>query len=377
MKTLYKIIIFLILVSMTGSSVQAATLNELQQRQVELDRQINESQTQLNSQKKQVTSIQDMVTNLDAQINLTQKEIDSTANKINLKTQAIDQAIANIDQKQKELDVQKAKLFETMKTVYETGEQSTVEIIASSNSLSDVVNRSQYLESLSQNIDQQITAVKAAKQELENQKAGLEKDRNDLNAAKTALDDKRRNFDIEQAQKNRLLSQALVEKNQTQSSLNQMAAERNSISAAIYAQRRAQGGYQGGSSNYSPLSNESYRDYWGFYPRQCTSYAAWYWNEVLGKSWNNTQVGRGSAKYWDEIARTLGYSVSDTPRVGAIISWYGPLYPGDIYGHVAIVEAVHDDGTIDLSEYNYVYSENYSYRTNVDPNHDGAHVYIY
>lgn len=360
MKTLYKIIIFLILISMTGSSAQAATLNELQQRQAELDRQINESQTQLNSQKKQVTSIQDMVTNLDAQINLTQKEIDSTANKINLKTQAIDQAIANIDQKQKELDVQKAKLFETMKTVYETGEQSTVEIIASSNSLSDVVNRSQYLESLSQNIDQQITAVKAAKQELENQKAGLEKDRNDLNVAKTALDDKRRNFDIEQAQKNRLLSQTLVEKNQTQSSINQMFAEKNDVSAEIYALRRRQGGYSNGSSDY-PYANASIDgvDPWGFYNRQCTSYAAWYWNDKLGKSWYNTRPGSGSAWNWPAMAQDQGYSVSSTPRVGAIVSWDRGGIFGQ-WGHAAIVEAVNGDGTFEISQYNwdpYNYSE--------------------
>jgi len=157
-----------------------------------------------------------------------------------------------------------------------------------------------------------------------------------------------------------------------------LVKEHAQISEEIYRWRLANSKekIEGGDSGY-PFDAIDAPDPWFFLTRECTSYAAWYWNVKLGKEWRNTQPGRGSARYWDEIARTLGYSISSTPRVGAIISWKGPLFPGDIWGHVAIVEAVNPNGTIDVSEYNWATKYGYSYRKNVDPNDYGAYVYIF
>lgn len=65
----------------------------------------------------------------------------------------------------------------------------------------------------------------------------------------------------------------------------------------------------------------------------------------------------GNAVDWMANASAEGYKTSDEPLAGAIAwqgSWVHPL------GHVAYVEAVYDDGTILVSEYNYIpysYSE--------------------
>lgn len=101
------------------------------------------------------------------------------------------------------------------------------------------------------------------------------------------------------------------------------------------------------------------RDQWMFYTRECTSYCAWVWNDILGIPWYNTRVGSGSAWNWPALAADQGYSVDLIPQVWAICSWpageiFGP------YGHVAIVEAIYNDGTFYVSQYNwwpYAYSE--------------------
>jgi surface antigen len=101
---------------------------------------------------------------------------------------------------------------------------------------------------------------------------------------------------------------------------------------------------------------------------------------VRGKHWINTRPGSGSAYNWPALAGDPqnGYSVSSTPRVGAIISWNRPMYPNDQWGHVAIVEGVNSDGTIDISEYNYLYSERFSRRLGVNPADEGvSYSYIY
>lgn len=121
------------------------------------------------------------------------------------------------------------------------------------------------------------------------------------------------------------------------------------------------------ATNGYPFANADTNtvDPWGFYVRQCTSYCAWYFNAVEGASWYNTRPGQGSAWNWPALAADQGYIVGSVPRVGAIASWNaGGLMGG--YGHVAIVESVNANGTIHVSEYNWIpYS--YSERDNVSP----------
>jgi surface antigen len=65
------------------------------------------------------------------------------------------------------------------------------------------------------------------------------------------------------------------------------------------------------------------------------------------------QLGRpvgsfwGNAATWAMYARAAGYSVDNTPAVGAV------MQNGGGYGHVAIVESVNSDGSITVSEMNY------------------------
>lgn len=61
----------------------------------------------------------------------------------------------------------------------------------------------------------------------------------------------------------------------------------------------------------------------------------------------------GNGQAWASSAARLGYSVDATPTVGAIIVFAPGQAGADLtYGHVAIVEQVHADGSITISESN-------------------------
>lgn len=93
--------------------------------------------------------------------------------------------------------------------------------------------------------------------------------------------------------------------------------------------------------------------------RECTSYAYWYFTEVLGhRDFNVT----GDAKYW---ARTTNYPVHQQPAAGAIA-----VETAGRYGHVAIVQAlpgqtyegaVVPDGYVLVSEMNYDWCGHFRY----------------
>lgn len=95
---------------------------------------------------------------------------------------------------------------------------------------------------------------------------------------------------------------------------------------------------------YDPKQNVN-----GFIAGQCTSYASWYMTNVLGKKFVDTRPGNGDAKNWATLAQDQGFSVTDTPQTGSVVVW--PTM-GE-HGHVAIVQGVNNDGTINVSEMNY------------------------
>lgn len=126
------------------------------------------------------------------------------------------------------------------------------------------------------------------------------------------------------------------------------------------AHAAATGGY--------PYANDSSAaiDPWGFYKRYCTSYVAWKLNQN-GAGFSNGMAGPngaagqfGDAKNWDDNAQTIGFAVDQTPAVGAVAVWNGGTY-----GHVAYVESVNANGTVNVSEYNHGVSLGYGTRQNV------------
>ena len=343
----------------------------------ELDQQIKDLRNNITSQQNQINDIQGLISALDSQITTAQKEIDLSTQKINLTSQQIDQTQVQIEQKQKELEKKKIDLNEAIRTYYETGTPSTVEIIASANSLSDVINQSQYTEALSGQMNDQANQIIQVKSDLETAKTNLQNQKTDIENQKSSMVEKKQGLDAQKNQKNNLLSQTDAQKSQYQSDLNSILKERNRKAAATYSGGRTGGSVRGGSSvydDYYPVGGLA--DDYGFITRQCTSYVAWYWNVVLGRSWyrGSGPPGTGDAENWRNLAARNNVSTHDSPQKGAIISWYAI----GSYGHVAIVEAVNGNGTIDVSEYNYIRpGEIYSYRSGINPAGDGPYVYIY
>jgi surface antigen len=109
-----------------------------------------------------------------------------------------------------------------------------------------------------------------------------------------------------------------------------------------------------------PQGYSTDKNFEGFIGGQCTSYASWYWENVLGKTFKNTRPGQGNAKNWAGLAKDQGYSVSSIPQIGDIV-----VFPSTgQFGHVAIVHGVNEDGSINISEMNYKPGQ-YTVRDNV------------
>jgi len=115
-------------------------------------------------------------------------------------------------------------------------------------------------------------------------------------------------------------------------------------------------------------------DPWGYGCRQCVSYTAW---KVLQKT-GKAAMYWGNAKDWPSSAQRVGYRTDSTPRAKSVaVMTSGP------YGHVAWVEKVNSDGTLNISQYNYWLPNKpnggwgyYSEFRNVSPRTYNTYIYI-
>lgn len=348
----------------------AATLNELQsklnQAQAELQK-YQELQKQEKSKaeqyskniedtQKQIDSVRGTISSLQGQIGDKQKNITDTESKIHTKTA--------------ELNDLSNKVNESIETYYELTHLMVVESIAGDESLSQLNSRTEYLQALQNHSLETMNSLNKVKDELESTKQTLEQQKSQLAALKGEQEQK--NSQLQQNKQKTVVSLTAAQRNEEEyrQKLKTLESEKAKLSQEIYTLRAAQSSrgkekFIPATSDYPWASmNPDDIDPWDFFYRQCTSYAAFKWRRVFGFDFRPGYEGRsGDAKNWPSIARSKGYTVTSTPKAPSVISWPSSPVIGQ-YGHVAWVEAVNADGTIDVSEYNWN-RLSFSYRKSV------------
>lgn len=93
-------------------------------------------------------------------------------------------------------------------------------------------------------------------------------------------------------------------------------------------------------------------DYGGIHPEgECTYYAENRRREI-GAPLDNARLG--DAGSWIPKAKASDMATGDEPKVGAVMVYeYCQLNVSCRYGHVAVVEAINDDGSVVISEMNW------------------------
>jgi len=106
----------------------------------------------------------------------------------------------------------------------------------------------------------------------------------------------------------------------------------------------------------------------GFGMPNCTAYAWGRAYEILG---HRPNLNLGNAMYWfynngGHPSPYDNFTRGQEPRLGAIAVWGAGSFGN--FGHVAVVEGINEDGTVDLSE-SFWSGANFAFSTNVDVHH--------
>ncbi len=345
----------------------AASLKELQDKLNQAQSDLTKYQSLQQNEHDKAQTYNDQIQKTQQEIQQVQQTIGSLQDTISTKEKDIADTSKQIDTKANELNSLSGNLNESLASYYElTNLYSDVVGQTRGESISENATSSEYMQSLQDQIISNIEDQTKKKQELETSRTKLQQQKNDLAKMKGEQETKNAKLNSDKQQKSNLLNKAKANEAQYQDLVKKLQTEQTHLSQQIYDLRRQLSRknneiYLTGTSGY-PYSEIDVPDAWNFLTRECTSYAAWKWNVVYGRDFINTRPGEGHAYNWPNLARDQGYQVVSKPQVSAIISWQrGPTMP---YGHVAIVEAVNADGTINVSEYNWV-KYSFSQRQNV------------
>lgn len=317
-----------------------------------LQQEVSRYQDEAGALRAKANSLQNEVNALNAEISALQKEID-------LKEAELAQINDNIVKTEQRLENQKKLLAANLRSMYLESQVSSLEMIASSKSISDFIDKQEYRNKIREQVQKNIAEVKQLKEDLAKQKTNAEHVLADQKSQRTVLADKK-------SQQASLLAQTQGQEAAYQNLTKQKNSEIAGLRAAQAAANRAAGGkVVAGDPNHggypskwdAPVPQDSRLDNWGMYNRECVSYTA-YRVYASGRYMPYWGDGHGDAKYWDDKAIAAGIPVSSTPRIGDVaISNSGP------YGHAMYVEAVLGNGQIYVSQYNYGFTGEYSEMT--------------
>ena len=344
----------LLAVTMPFQLVRVVSADKYDEQIARIQAEIDQFEAQARTLNGQADSLQKELDSLTAQKNVIQGQI-------NLKQAEKDKLVQQIADNEKKIEDNKDALGNTIADLYVSSDISPLEMLASSHSIADYVDKEAYRNTIKDSLVLTISNIKKLKQQLEQQKKDVDRVLAEQQFARDALAAKENQQAqlVAQTRGQQAAYQRLVGDRQSQ----KLAVQRQQQAAIEAAMRRGggtvnilpgdpnKGGYPWEAGCWLDANAWSYggafgdgTDPLGYGCRQCVSYTAW----KVGQRTGNFPRYWGNANQWPSSASAAGYSIGSTPRVSSV----GVISAG-AYGHVVWVEAVNGDGTVDVSQYNY------------------------
>lgn len=294
----------------------------------------------------------EMADNLQSELDKINSQITTIQGQIADSQKKIDNLNAQIKRNEILIKQRRKAMGQVLADMHVDDQISPLEMLASSNSIGDYIDKQEQRSSLRTSLNGKIKEIKALQKKLEENKKLVENTLRDQEAQRNVLSSK-------QSEKAKLVADTKNDQN----AYSALAQKRNSEVAKLReeqaaANRRAlgngvsiPGGIPGGGGYPGVWANaplDAYVDPWGLYTRECVSYVAWKIHST-GRYVPHFG-GAGNANQWPSTAARHGISSGSTPKAGA-----AAVMNIGYYGHVMYVESVNGDGTITVSDYNFAW----------------------
>lgn len=335
-------------------SVYATTISELKEQKKQNEQklsEVNETLSTLNEESKGITEeievLDDQLVEVIASVSLLEDEITQVEEKIATTQVELDEAI------EKE-ETQYAAMKKRIQFMYEKGETSYVTLLLGASTISDVVNRAEYIEQLYEYDETLLIEYIDAKQAVEDKKLELELYQSELEMDKVSLEEEKAALDellaekkeqqedyetkIAKAKQEAAAYKAKIKQQNSQiRKLEEEEAKKKA--AALAAQQNKNNNNKNNNINASSIISSANGSATG---KEIANYACKFVGNPYAYGGTSLTNGTDCSGFTMSVYQAFGYSLPRTSTaqrsVGRGVT-YAEAQPGDIMcyaGHVAI-----------------------------------------
>ena len=362
-----KVVLSLILIFAIPLSVNATTIEELKQQQKETQKQLDETNSNISSlteQKKGITAeieaIDDELVEVMASVSILEDEIEDIKSKIEDKKAEVAAKAAEYEEAKATEQAQYEAMKKRIKFMYERGDYTYVQLLVEAKNLSDLVNKTEYIEKLYeydrkmlikfQEIKQAVADAKAALEEqqaeLEEQEEELQVSLNELAEEKESLDTLMEQKKAEEANYETAISKAKQDAAAYKAKIKQQNSEIRKLEAEEAAKKAAASASSGSGKKGSAYNVDSASvissSGGSASGKEIASYACRYVGGPYVSGGTSLTEGCDCSGFTYAVYKAFGYNIPRTSTAQRSIGRgvnYSEAQPGDIIcyaGHVAL-----------------------------------------
>lgn len=350
MKSILKKLMFLFAVFcvpvLAVQPVHATSIDELQNEIREYEKNLENLNQNINGLEDEKEILEEEITDLDAELVNMLTSIEILEEEIRFKT-------VDIEKAQKEYDIAKEnerKQYEAMKVriqyMYENGDSSYMEILMAADSMSELLNKAEYVEQIYEYDRNQLDEYEAITRQVEELKNKLEEEKASLETQKGEMEEQRAYLDTLISRKKQLSKdygeQIKKAKKDAAAQKSKIKADKKKISKMKEEERRklaAQNAANSGNSGASTVITNATGSELG---KQIANYACQFVGNPYVLGGTSLTNGTDCSGFTYRVYANFGYSIPRTSysqRNAGVGVDYANAQPGDIIcyeGHVGM-----------------------------------------
>jgi murein DD-endopeptidase MepM/ murein hydrolase activator NlpD len=251
-KTLF-LMVLLLLVTWPIIDTSASLLDDKRAELNRLTDKIGHYDSKLESISGQVNTLKNQISLINIEISQLQLKIELTQTKIQETNLTISDLSDQIIKQKKELAEQKEVLGQAIKYIYEEGETPFVETLFSADSFSEILDRTEYLNTAEIKIEKIIAEIERLKSELEEKRVRQEEKKKELVKLNKDLNLQREGLAADRSVKDSLLAETKGQEAAYQKKINSISARAKTVENEMARLERAsRSGGGGGRLGYCP-----------------------------------------------------------------------------------------------------------------------------
>lgn len=219
-------------------AVSQSDINNQKNQQEENNDKINKKQSEINDVKEIKDKTLKEVENLNSKITDYQSQITSLESQIDDANKKIKDAEENLKKAESDYKAQEETLQNRMVAVYEAGETSYLDVLLSSESITDFISNFYLVSEVTEYDKELLQKIKKQKEEIENSKKELENGKQELTTAKSSKESVATQLKSAKTEKDSKVKQLSAEEQQLQSQIEELQRDNVAINQKIKAMQK-------------------------------------------------------------------------------------------------------------------------------------------